>query len=200
MDKRNYFVKNGRCNCDPAYLDIHMWPENDYKPYVTVCVYLSDDRLTVIFKTFEENIVSTYTEPNSPVYLDSCVEFFVNFFPAQSAKYMNFEVNPAGCMLIGFGESRENRVLLDDDRSGFRIRAHSEKSFWSVEYDIPFAFIEKHYGAAFAPENGMKWSANFYKCGDDTPLPHYYVWNRIKSEKPDYHRPESFGRLTVKMN
>jgi hypothetical protein len=198
MNKRYYFLKYGRFSADPAYLDNHMWPENDYKPYVSAYAYLGEDRIGIIFKIFEENIVANCLRHNGPVYEDSCVEFFVNFFPGESAAYMNFEVNPAGFMLIGFGESRENRVLLDDDRAQFRIRTHVDVNFWSAEYEIPFAFIEKHFGKAFNPQNGTKIEANFYKCGDLTPSPHYFTWNRIVSEKPDFHRPESFGRMVVK--
>ena len=38
-------------------------------------------------------------------------------------------------------------------------------------------------------------NANFYKCGDETQKPHYLSWNPVKTSKPDFHRPEYFGKL-----
>jgi hypothetical protein len=40
-----------------------------------------------------------------------------------------------------------------------------------------------------------KATGNFYKCGDMTNEPHFVTWNPVKTEKPDYHRPEFFGNL-----
>jgi hypothetical protein len=40
--------------------------------------------------------------------------------------------------------------------------------------------------------------ANFYKCGDLTAHPHFLSWNPIDLPKPDFHRPEFFGTLTLK--
>jgi hypothetical protein len=42
---------------------------------------------------------------------------------------------------------------------------------------------------------GLKMTGNFYKCGDALESPHYLCWNHIKTEQPDYHRPEYFGEL-----
>ena len=33
------------------------------------------------------------------------------------------------------------------------------------------------------------------KCGDDLTVPHFLSWNPIKTEKPDFHRPEFFGTV-----
>jgi hypothetical protein len=43
--------------------------------------------------------------------------------------------------------------------------------------------------------NGLKATANFYKCGDGTPEPHFVTWNPVGTENPDYHRPEFFGKV-----
>ncbi|HOX40382.1 MAG TPA: carbohydrate-binding family 9-like protein [Candidatus Brocadiia bacterium] len=39
------------------------------------------------------------------------------------------------------------------------------------------------------------WLANFYRCGGVTD-PQYGTWSPVAAPKPDYHRPECFGRLT----
>jgi hypothetical protein len=43
---------------------------------------------------------------------------------------------------------------------------------------------------------GKTCRANFYKCGDDLPEPHFLSWNNIIADKPDFHLPQYFGTLT----
>jgi hypothetical protein len=43
--------------------------------------------------------------------------------------------------------------------------------------------------------NQLKASANFYKCGDETAVTHYVTWNPVKTNNPDYHQPEFFGKV-----
>ena len=44
---------------------------------------------------------------------------------------------------------------------------------------------------------GQRVRANFYKCGDETPEPHFLSWNPIDTPKPDFHLPEFFGLLEL---
>ena len=53
----------------------------------------------------EKNIRAEYISPGSPVYEDSCMEFF--FMPEGEDSYMNFEINPNGCLYVGFGRERK---------------------------------------------------------------------------------------------
>ncbi len=39
--------------------------------------------------------------------------------------------------------------------------------------------------------------ANVYKCGDDTAVAHYGSWSPVKSNQPDFHRPECFGDMVL---
>jgi hypothetical protein len=39
--------------------------------------------------------------------------------------------------------------------------------------------------------------ANFYKCGDETPEPHFLSWNPIDLPKPNFHVPQFFGQLEL---
>jgi hypothetical protein len=45
-----------------------------------------------------------YTQPNEPVYKDSCVEFFVS--SPETKDYYNFEFNAIGNILAAVGPSR----------------------------------------------------------------------------------------------
>jgi hypothetical protein len=44
---------------------------------------------------------------------------------------------------------------------------------------------------------GQKIRANFYKCGDKTPEPHFISWNPIDLPKPNFHVPQFFGLLEL---
>jgi hypothetical protein len=63
---------------------------------------------------------------------------------------------------------------------------------WTLTVDIPFSLlgIDAHNLPASI-------KANFYKCGDETSVPHYVSWNPIEVENPDFHRPEFFGELVM---
>ena len=45
--------------------------------------------------------------------------------------------------------------------------------------------------------DGMKIRTNFYKCGDNTELPHYGIWNPIPLEEPDFHQPDYLGEVVL---
>ena len=140
----------------------------------------------------ERDIRAEYTAPLSPVCQDSCLEFF--FMPEGEDRYLNFEVNPNGCLLAGFGRGRADRVFLHrgDLRELFGIRTARTPDGWEVFYRIPLSFLRLFWpGFAFA--GALR--ANVYKCGDLTAREHYLAWNPVNSRTPDFHRPQDFGRM-----
>ncbi|MBO5974080.1 MAG: hypothetical protein J6Q16_05260 [Clostridia bacterium] len=147
--------------------------------------------LWVRFRTREHNLRAEVTQQNGAVCRDSCVEFFVSP-DAEDGRYMNFELNPKGIMHIGLGKERSGRVLIEDVRSIFRVESDARDGDWSICWYVPDDFLLRYFG-----QISPVWRANFYKCGDHTDHPHYAVWNNVKTEKPDYHRPEFFGTLRV---
>lgn len=36
---------------------------------------------------------------------------------------------------------------------------------------------------------------NLFKCGDELSHPHFLSWQPIRTEKPDFHRPEFFAQV-----
>ncbi len=146
--------------------------------------------LHVRLRAVEQQIRAEYTEPLSPVCQDSCLEFF--FMPERENRYFNFEINPNGCLYIGFGHGRGDSTALVPGSMGrlFGIRADRTPDGWQVVYRIPLPFLQLFWpGFSFT---GML-LANIYKCGDRTEHPHYLSWNPVLSEKPDFHRPADFG-------
>ena len=151
-----------------------------------------EENLYVHLSASEKEIRAENTEPLSPVWGDSCLEFF--FMPGDSDKYFNFEINPNGCLLIQFGPDRGNRVYLvrKDGAEFFDIRANRTDEGWDVYYRIPLQFIRLFY-----PDcrfTGVL-KANIYKCGDETVNKHYLSWAPIDLASPDFHRPDFFGTM-----
>ena len=175
----------------PLSLDHILWePDAGIRASGRFCY--DAENLYVHLYAVEKDIRAEYTAPLSPVHRDSCLEFF--FMPETEDRYFNFEINPNGCMHIGFGHGRhDSTVLYRRDASGlFRIHTGRTPDGWEVCYRIPLSFLRVFY-PDYAFTGRLK--ANVYKCGDDTPRPHYLAWNPVLTEKPDYHRPEFFGTM-----
>lgn len=139
-------------------------------------------------------------ENNSPVSQDSCVEFFVS--PKCDEHYWNFEFNCIGTINASHRTERKNPTRLTSDELG-RVKRYAscgnrpfneiEGLFaWNLTIAIPFDLIGIDYN-----NTPVKIKGNFYKCASATSLPHYLSWNPIKTDKPDFHRPEFFGDITL---
>jgi hypothetical protein len=128
------------------------------------------------------------------------VEFFIAL--DNGGSYYNFEFNCIGTCKAGFGnKNRDERTCLADEiidqisrQSVIRTgRQYNDGLIaWELTVSIPlqvfcFSDIESF--------KGLSGTANFYKCGDDLPEPHFIVWNEVKAPKPDFHLPEFFGKI-----
>lgn len=151
-----------------------------------------EENLYVHLSAVEKDIRAENTQPLSPVWEDSCLEFFFKLPDADN--YFNFEVNPNGCMCIQFGPEKTDRedIVRRDGEEYFDIHTDRTADGWEVYYRIPLAFIQLYY-----PDYQFDGEllANLYKCGDKTAKPHYLSWNPIDLEKPNFHCPEFFGKM-----
>lgn len=174
-------------------IDQYPWKneQHPYTPDVQVRLLHRGHTLYVRFDCWESEIRATYVTPNDPVCRDSCVEFF--FMPdVLDNRYLSFEVNPLGTMLIGIGTGGNDIKYLSDDRAQFHIKTHMESGFWQVCYEIPEAFLRKYYGELTTQLRG-----NFMKCADRSSTPHHGCWNRIETSYPMFHVPEFFGTILL---
>lgn len=147
---------------------------------------------------YETNPLAKYENPDEMVCKDSCMEFFVNFFPnADSTGYLNFEANSKGTLLLYYGKDRNSRTSVRElGLTPPKVNAVLFEDHWEYEILIPLTFIRAVYGQdCFVPGSVLK--GNFYKCGDDTASPHYGSWSPISNPTPDFHRPEFFGDLVL---
>jgi len=180
----------------------YLWLDNGYRPHVEVRLCHSALNLYVRFDVFEAKIRVRFSQFQDPVYKDSCVEFFIDPFPEKRVGYINFETNAIGAMLVAIGPGRGRRTRIPQaDLKGFEIvssvkgpvSGYHGAEFWTLSYKLPFALFEKYYGDKIKP--GQSARANFYKCGDETEIPHFGAWSPVRTPQPDFHRPEFFGRL-----
>ena len=172
-------------------VDKVLW-EPDYGIRANAQFGYDDDTLYVHLRAEEEDIRAEYTEPLSPVYKDSCLEFF--FMPENGDRYFNFEINPNGCLYIGFGYNKMDNVSLyrADMEEMFQIKPNRLDDGWEVYYSIPLEFIRVFY-PDYEFTGALK--ANVYKCGNETLHKHFLAWNSVGTEKPDFHQPDYFGKM-----
>jgi hypothetical protein len=165
-------------------------------PQVQVFLCHNNERLKIKFVAFESEITCKETIDNGRIYCDSCVEFFVKPFE-DDKRYINFEINLNGAMIMSIGEDRKNRMpLVFQYKNKLNVKTCVQKDYWTAEFEIPFLMLKVIYNkSTLTPIK--KLYGNFYKCGDETKYPHYGMWNDIDEKEPDFHLPQYFGELIL---
>lgn len=164
---------------------------------IEACAQLcyDEEKLYVRLSAKEKEIRACYSAPIDPPCLDSCLEFF--FAPVEGdSRYFNIEVNPNALVFFGFGHNRYDLVRLLPIDMKIRPQITRTEDGWRAEYEIPRETIALFF-PGFAFGTGAVMHANFYKCGDECPVPHYYSWNPMNAEIPDFHRTQDFGKLIL---
>lgn len=87
----------------------------------------------------------------------------------------------------------ENASLQREYPKGGFPKTEENKS-WEIAIILPFHCFFKHHIQSM---DGKIIRGNFYKCGDHLAVPHYLSWQPILTEKPDFHRPEFFGDISL---
>lgn len=176
------------------------WPEvAPYKPDVKFRIAHTGGEILLQYVVSENHVRAAAAGDDGPVWEDSCVEFFMSL---PSGNYYNVECNCAGTMLCGVGLNRNDREraslkLLEGVK---RYTTIDEKCFdskeapgeWSLSMVIP---SELYYKDEIKDFSGLKTTANFYKCGDLLPEPHFLSYFPIGVENPNFHLPEYFGEI-----
>jgi hypothetical protein len=174
----------------------------------TQCKLLYDRNcLYGIFRVKDRYVRCVHDRFQSEVYKDSCVEFFVQ--PKNTGGYFNFEFNCGGTLLASYitdptriaGRVREFIPLTPED--DLQIKRYSNlprivepeitrSIVWFLGFSIPFAILGK-YAGALAKVSGQVWRANFYKCGNETTMPHWVSWSPLN--ELNFHLPADFGEI-----
>lgn len=197
FDKIKVLLEKG----EEAPIDQVNWKEDFPKTLpVTVRVAHDGERLYLYYTVIGEAIRAANNKDFGKIWQDSCVEFFMQ--REGESGYRNFECNILGAMLSQRHETREKGkeqthempTVLRHSTICHRYEETREVSDWSMYLELP----KKALGFdAFESLSGQKIRANFYKCGDETPEPHFLSWNPIDLPKPNFHVPQFFGLLEL---
>ena len=189
----------------PATISNYMGALPDFKPEAEVKMMYDKENIYLIFRVKDRNVRCIINKINGPVWQDSAVEFFFSPDAGSPLLYFNLETNCGGTPLLHYNviPRRESKRLTGDEIKQIEI-AHSlpeiidpeikEPVTWTLEYKIPFSLLEK-YSKVTHPAKGVEWRANFYKIAENSSNPHYITWSKIDKPKPDFHVPQSFGKL-----
>ncbi|VTP98522.1 carbohydrate-binding family 9-like protein [Sphingobacterium daejeonense] len=177
-------------------IDEAPWKEEfPYTPQAKFQIAYDQNGIYLHYDIDEEFVKGEFIRPNENIWEDSCVEFFVSFDGRKT--YYNLEFNVLGTGLIGYGtaeKSSRNRLsaeeILTVDAIS-QIKTVNGRKNWKQILIIPFAL----FGLTIADIEGKTLAANFYKCGDGLPNPHFLSWNTIENSKPNFHLPEFFGEI-----
>ncbi|MFV0470715.1 MAG: carbohydrate-binding family 9-like protein [Paludibacteraceae bacterium] len=176
------------------------WSERfPYRPITYFFTGYSHHSLFIKFNVKGTMLKAVYTKDLSPVYEDSCVEFFCK--PVGAERYNNFEFNCIGTCNASIRKNRlENVVKLTGQELAMieRLPSIGSKAFkemegmfeWELTVKIPFELMRLD--GEKLPEKIL---CNFNKCANDTDSVHFVSWSPIFTDNPDFHRPEFFGEL-----
>src|SRR5690606_32438818 len=164
-----------------------------YTPEVKFKIAYDDQHIFLQYDVQEEYVKASAIRANENVWEDSCVEFFLSFDDKQT--YYNFEFNVLGTGLIGYGpaiKSERNRLSaeqIDTVDVWVNLIKNKGNKRWSSVLIIPRTVFGD------VALEGETFHANFYKCGDGLPQPHFISWNRLDYPNPNFHLPEFFGEI-----
>ncbi|SMD14447.1 carbohydrate-binding family 9-like protein [Pedobacter nyackensis] len=180
-------------------IDNNPWPEFKTTAKAGFSIAHNNSAILIRYEVEEEELKSSSRDFNQNVHKDNCVEFFIAF--GNGKAYYNIELNCLGSLKIGYGPGRGDRLVIKPEflkqvkintSINYTPNSGTDALKWQLLLSLPAAVFSQDHIAAFG---GLMGKANFYKCGDDLPNPHFLSWNMINADSPDFHRPEFFGEL-----
>lgn len=192
------------------YMELHLkkvgincvnWEDKyPYHPITVFSMAYSDKFLYVNYFVRCNYLRAVNYKNNSPVAEDSCVEFFLQ--TPGSEEYWNFEFNCIGAINASHRKDRKHPIRLTDMELATvkRYATCGNNPFqelegifnWGLAIAIPFELI-----GVDVSKRPIEMKGNLYKCASATSMPHYLSWATIKTDKPDFHRPEYFGKIIL---
>ena len=172
--------------------------EYPYSPSVSFRAKHDGENLYIEYTVEERYTKAEESIPGNEVYMDSCVECFIQP-DAADPRYYNFEWNAIGLLAMACrtGRSDADHAPLDvlamvGSEPSLGREPFCEKvgdNRWTLEVKIPVQALFRHTVDSWA---GKDMRINLYKCGDGLKEPHYLTFAPVETPKPDYHRPEFF--------
>jgi len=192
-------------NANTLELTYYMGDKPKHFPKVQAKLLYDDKNIYVFFKVEDQYVRAVGKQHQDMVCRDSCAEFFFTPNEDISTGYFNLEMNCGGTLLLYHQTERGKNVkpFSNSDCDKIEVIASMPKIVepeikepitWTLQYAIPIEILNK-YSKVIKPASGVRWSANLYKCADQTSHPHWLTWAKVDLPRPDFHRPEFFGTL-----
>ena len=185
-----------------ASIDSFHWEKENFvrpRSYAKLCAVEGKGIFARLW-SFEKDVRAVFENRDDPVYRDSCLEFFMCPVEGCTVPYANFEMNSKGVLLSEFGagrgEARKKLALLSDETpqiSTFTVSENGETA-WGVSLFISEKLLSDLTGTDFKI-HPMTLRGNFYKCGDDTPVPHFGAFSPVGPIEKGFHNPDLFAEL-----
>lgn len=203
----NIFYLHEDSNVSPEQLSeklaafpTHQLSNDSWPDIATICtadftIAYRKQEILLKFRIYNDYFRSIKRPINTEVHFDNCVEFFIAF--DQSDQYYNIEFNCLGIGKIAYGSQKDKRTLLQESvvqkiHTWTKSNTKEAEFNWEMMMSIPADVFSFHQIQSF---EGLSAKANFYKCGDGLPNPHFLCWNKIVSATPDFHSPDYFGTI-----
>ena len=188
-------------NTEPFYVRNLLWGTESIPETFGRLGFIPGDGFYLNMVCMESDPLRTYTEDQSPVCMDSAMEAFFCFTggdgSGETPVYLNFVMNAHGALLAEYGRNRRERTPFStDEMKMLSHRAQIGPDRWSIFLRIPPAVLENIYGPLHF-EGGSRFTCNFYKISETREHEHYASWSPVRTEHPDFHRPEYFGPAEI---
>lgn len=159
-----------------------------------------EEGIQLRFVVTEPHLRARKRKINGDVHKDNCVEFFISF--GDDTNYYNFEFNCLGSVKGGYGRNRYHRkfvpvglmrTVADNLVIDIDNRAPGGGIRWEIKVQLPLSAFSY---TKLRSLSDIDCAVNFAKCGDALPAPHFMSWVSLRGEKPDFHQPASFARVS----
>jgi len=151
------------------------------------------------FDVWDKFLQSRKRSFNDDVHFDNCVEFF--FRLPGDINYYNFEFNCLGSIKAAYGPNRFQRkflpvAILHKMEQNLQVSISNQNQAGLINWKISvYISLTSFLFSDISSLQNITCNANFTKCGDMLPQPHYFSWVYIDTPSPDFHRPEFFRQI-----
>lgn len=176
-------------------------------PQTTVRIgFLPNVGLLLRFDCIESDPKRTFTTPQSPVCLDSAVEFFLTLAPQLNAEtgvpsndclYLNFEMNANGALHAKYGKGRKNRITINEQTyRDCNCHVDVQSDLWIAYLCVPLPLLNELYGIDNL-KKGDSFYCNFYKISESPEIEHYVSFSPVFNKTPNFHLPCCFEKAVI---
>ncbi|MDF2596178.1 MAG: hypothetical protein K0R69_2519 [Clostridia bacterium] len=176
-------------------IDCFPWYKKGDKQMTTVKCAIERDIFHMKVYAEDCHIRSDVYENNTPVYEDSCFEWFVTPTAKKGESYFNIEISCNGTIYMAYRDNTSGKIMAPKEvQDSIKIQSDIGRDHWTLEIGIPIWVFES---MGKEPADKSFWYGNFYRCGgkeDDQ----YACWQPIEAPVPNFHVPDQFGKLILR--